>query len=228
MNHFALLGSPFLGPEVWEPTAAALRARGHRAQVVTSTGDDAGSILEELATGVARSREPGDDLVLVPHSNAGLYVAALAARAPVSALVFVDALLPGNPPDTPVAPPAMVEHLRPLTDTTGRLPVWTRWWPEEELAALFADPAMGAAVERGQRRLPLAYLESTVPSPAGWEQVPAAFLGFGDAYAAEQTRARSAGWPVQVLPGGHLHPAVAPGQVAETITDLHARAGIRS
>ena len=99
MSRYALLGSPFLGPEVWEPTAAALRARGHRAEVVTSTaGDDADSILEELAAALPRSLAAGDDLVLVPHSNAGLYVAALVARRPVTALVFVDALLPGETP----------------------------------------------------------------------------------------------------------------------------------
>lgn len=224
MSHYALLGSPFLGPEVWEPTAALLRARGHRAHVVTSTGDDAGSILEQLAAAVTRPLEPGDDVVLVPHSNAGLYVAALVARSPVSALVFVDALLPGAPPATPVTSAALVEHLRPLADATGRLPVWTRWWPDAELAGLFADPAQRAALERGQRRLPLVYLESAVPSPAGWEQVPAAFLGFGEAYAAEQARARAAGWPVSVLPGRHLHPLVAPKEVADAITDLHARA----
>ena len=64
MSRYALLGSPFLGPEVWEPTAAALRARGHRADVVTSTaGDDADSILAELAAALPRSIAAGDDLV---------------------------------------------------------------------------------------------------------------------------------------------------------------------
>ena len=64
MSRYALLGSPFLGPEVWEPTAAALRARGHRADVVTSTaGDDADSILDELAVGLPGSLPAADDLV---------------------------------------------------------------------------------------------------------------------------------------------------------------------
>jgi hypothetical protein len=224
VSHYGLLGSPFLGPEVWGPAAAELRARGNGVQVVAPTGDDAGAILEELATAVTRSLAPGDDLVLVPHSNAGLYVAALATRVPVSALVFVDALLPGEPPATPVTSAALLEHLRPLADAEGRLPVWTRWWPDEQLAGLFADPEQRRAVERGQRRLPLAYLESVVPSPAGWEQLPAAFLGFGDAYRAERERARAAGWPVAVLPGGHLHALVQPRKVADAITRLHARA----
>jgi len=224
VSHYGLLGSPFLGPEVWVPTAAELRARGHRVQVVAPTGDDAGTILDELVAAVTRSLAPGEDPVLVPHSNAGLYVAALAARVPVSAVVFVDALLPGEPPATPVTPAALVEHLRPLADAAGRVPVWTRWWPDEELAGLFADPAQRLAVERGQRRLPLTYLESVVPSPAGWEKLPAAFLGFGDAYEAEQERARAAGWPVAVVPGRHLHPLVQPREVADAITRLHARA----
>jgi hypothetical protein len=224
VSRYALLGSPFLGPEVWEPTAAALRARGQRADVVASTaGDDADSILEELAAALPRSLA-GDDLVLVPHSNAGLYVAALVARRPVTALVFVDALLPGEAPASPVASADLVEQLRPLADATGRLPVWTRWWPEEDVADLFRDARQRASVERGQRRLPLAYLESRVPSPAGWERLPAAYLGFGEAYAAEQARARAAGWPVSVLPGRHLHPVVEPSVVAQAVTALHAKA----
>ena len=160
----------------------------------------------------------------MPHSNAGLYVAALVARAPVTALVFVDALLPGEPPASPVTSADLVEQLRPLADATGRLPVWTRWWPEEDVADLFSDAGQRASVERGQRRLPLAYLESAVPSPAGWERLPAAYLGFGEAYAAEQARARAAGWPVSLLPGRHLHPVVEPAAVADAVTALHAQA----
>ena len=228
MSRYALLGSPFLGPEVWEPTAAALRAHGHRADVVTSTaGDDADSILEELAAALPRSLAAGDDLVLVPHSNAGLYVAALVARRPVTALVFVDALLPGEPPANPVSSADLVEQLRPLADATGRLPVWTRWWPEEDVADLFRDAGQRASVERGQRRLPLAYLESAVPSPAGWKGLPAAYLGFGEAYASEQARARAAGWPVSLLPGRHLHPVVEPAVVADAVTSLHAKAMVQ-
>ena len=229
MSHYVLLGSPFLGPEVWEPTATVLRARGHRAEVVTSrSGDDAESILDELAAALPLRLVAGDDLVLVPHSNAGLYVAALVARSPVTALVFVDALLPGEPPATPVASAELVEQLRRLADASGRLPVWTRWWPEEDLAGIFADAGQRASVESGQRRLPLAYLESAVPSPAGWERLPAAYLGFGEAYAAEQARARAAGWPVSRLPGRHLHPVVEPAVVANAVIALHAKAMAKS
>ena len=92
----------------------------------------------------------------------------------------VDALLPGEPPASPVTSADLVQQLRPLADATGRLPVWTRWWPERDVGDLFSDAGQRASVERGQRRLPLAYLESAVPSPAGWERLPAAYLGFGD------------------------------------------------
>jgi len=63
-----------------------------------------------------------------------------------------------------------------------------------------------------------------VPSPAGWERLPAAYLGFGEAYAAEQARARAAGWPVSLLPGRHLHPVIEPTVVADAVTALHAKA----
>jgi len=66
-----------------------------------------------------------------------------------------------------------------------------------------------------------------VPSPAGWKGLPAAYLGFGEAYASEQARARAAGWPVSLLPGRHLHPMVEPAVVADAVTSLHAKAMVQ-
>ena len=91
--------------------------------------------------------EPG--LVLVPHSNAGLYVDALAAVRRVERVVFVDAGLPSRSGPTPVAPAELRRHLEGLADADGLLPPWTGWWPEHAIDA--AVPGRPDPCRRGER-----------------------------------------------------------------------------
>jgi hypothetical protein len=214
----ALLASPLLGPSVWSRVAAVLGRGGWDVvqpaayPAVTEPADVVAHLVNELA---------GDQpLVLVPHSNAGLYAGALAATLPVAAVVFADAGLPADAPMTPSAPRQFREFLARLVDDDGLLPPWTDWWPAEESAALFPDDAARTEVEREQLRLPLSYFDAPVPSPAGWEALPAAYLAFGDAYATERAAAAGRGWPVRTLPGTHLLPLAHPQIVAETIEEL--------
>jgi hypothetical protein len=74
-------------------------------------------------------------LVLVPHSNAGLYVAALAEKRNVRGMVFTDAGLPSRGPSTRTAPDAFRKLLAGLVETR-------------------------ALVEAEEVRLPLAYVEA--------------------------------------------------------------------
>ena len=219
MTHLALLPSPLLGPAAWSPVAAALRERGVRVtevrlpERITSPGD--------VLTGFVAAL-PDKPVVLVPHSNAGLYVAALAAEVPVQGMLFVDAGLPSLTASSPTAPGWLRARLGELVGPDGMLPPWTEWWPEADVAGLFPDPATRRAVEREQPRLPLAYFDAEVPTPAGWEQLPAAYLAFGDAYADERAEAVRRGWPVSTLRGGHLHLLVDPAGVAAALTGLLA------
>jgi hypothetical protein len=216
VTRLVLLPSPLLGPRLWESVAEALRARGWRLSVaalperVASPEDTLGGFL------VAAPDEPG--LVLVPHSNAGRYVAAIAEQRDVAATVFVDAT-PPEPETTPMAPPELIEHLQTLVDTDGLLPPWTRWWPPEEVAGLFPDDAARRLVEEGQPRLPLAYFQASLPGPSRWDGA-AAYLAFGDGYAGERDAATDRGWPVRTLPGGHLHMLVDPDAVATAVESL--------
>jgi hypothetical protein len=220
-----LLASPLLGPAVWSPVAAELRHRGWSvvepppyAEVVGP-----GDVLGHLLAAVPR-HEP---VILVPHSNAGLYVAALADRLDARGVVFVDAGLPAEAPATPSAPPAFRQFLSGLVDHDGLLPVWTAWWPAEDLEGLFPDGRARASVESEQRRLPIAYFEAAVPSPARWRDLPAAYLAFGDTYAAERASAEELGWPTAMLPGQHLHTLVDPAAVADALLGLVGQMGIK-
>jgi hypothetical protein len=222
MTQVVLLPSPLLGGVVWEPVAGRLRELGwtvHVAHLPRGVRTPA-----EVISGFAEQLPPGEGLVLVPHSNAGVYVAALsAALAPdrvLQGIVFVDAGLPSSDPDTPTAPPYFRAQIGRLARDGDLLPPWTSWWPEGDLDLLFPDPETRAQVERSQPRLPMSYFEADVPSPADWADVPAAYLGFGETYAVEQAEAASRGWPVETLTGEHLHQLVDPIAVCEALERL--------
>ncbi len=159
-------------------------------------------------------------VVLVAHSNAGLYVPVLVRDRLVVAMVFVDAGLPAPSGRTPLAPPRLRELLGEMADRDGLLPVWTHWWDETEVDALFPTAAMHQQVEGEQRRLPLSFFQESLPVPDGWDARPGAYIAFGETYAPERYDAEGRGWPVRTLQGGHLHMLHAPAEVAAAIQDV--------
>ncbi len=199
--------------EVW------LREQSHEARTVDFGRDTRAPerILEMVVA--AAADEP---VVLVPHSNAGLYAPYLTTLVEVRATVFVDAAMPSGGGDTPLAPPGMLDFLGSLADADGMLPPWTQWW--EDVADLFPDDATREAVEREQPRLPLGYFTSRIPVPTSWTNRPAAYLGFGETYAEERDRARREGWQTRTLTGGHLHQLHDPAAVGRAVLDLYRTA----
>ncbi len=226
---FVLMHSPSVGPLTWEPVATRLTASGAVAVVPPLLGAaDAGPPFWPAiarAVGDAVDRLDADrPVVLVAHSNAGLFVPVVvaAARRPVAGCLFVDAALPARDGPTPVAPPELLEFLRPKA-TAGRLPPWTAWWDESEVAALFPDARTRRAVTAEQPRLPLSYYEQRVPVPAGWDDTACGYLLFGPAYESEVQEARDRGWDVDHVPGRHLHQLVDPDTVTARIIAMAAR-----
>ena len=212
-----LLPSPLLGPAVWAPVAQVLRAGGWSAALpepLTAAPHDPEDVLRSWSNLLQ------DGVVLVVHSNAGLFVPALCDRHDVRGAVFVDAGLPGSEVGSmPLAPRVFLDFLRGLADDDGRLPPWTQWWPETD--ALFPDEATRRAVTAEQQRLPMAYFDAQVEVPAGWDDgLGAGYLAFGDTYAEERAAAERRGWPVRLMDGRHLHMLVDPSGVAEEIVAL--------
>lgn len=220
---FLLIPSPLLGPATWRPVETWLRQQGHSAEAV-DLGEQPRSPAG-VVDAVAAAR--GDrTVVLVPHSNAGLYAPHLASLGGIAATVFVDAALPGPEAehgDTRLATPAFVDFLAGLVDDRGVLPPWTEWWGSD-VDHLFSDPTARRAVEREQQRLPLTYFTSRVPVPRGWTERPAAYVAFGETYADERSRAARLGWPTRTIAGSHLHSMHDPAAVGTAILDLTRRA----
>lgn len=157
-----------------------------------------------------------EPVVLVPHSNAGLYVPSVVEMLgdQVRGVVFVDAALPGGGHHT--AP----DFLRRLATVDGMLPPWTSWWDEADVAALFPDADLRAEVEAEQPRMPLAYYDHLPPTPHGWDLPPCGYVWFGRPYDKGAAEAAVRGWPTVHLPGTHLHMLADPDAVGAAVLQL--------
>ncbi|MGH8878070.1 MAG: alpha/beta fold hydrolase [Stackebrandtia sp.] len=224
---FVLMHSPLVGPATWRPVARELRSRG--IDTLTPSLVDMGTggepywprVVSAVAAAVSDAAA-GRELVLVAHSNAGLFVpmtnAGLTHR--IRATVFADASLPAPTGETPVVPGEILGFLRGLADEDGLLPRWTDWFGAEETAALFPDEATRREVTAELPRLPLSYFEENVPVPEGWDESGCGYLQFSAAYDGSAGLAAERGWPVERLPGGHLHQLIDPEAVADAVLRL--------
>jgi len=161
-------------------------------------------------------------IVLVGHSGGGLRLPAIkgAVTPAVSRLIFVDSGVPASTGETPQVPPAFLAHLRTLA-VNGILPPWSSWFGDEAMRELVPDDATRAALERELPSLPLSSFEESVPSPAGWDRVPCAYLLLSDAYRDAASDARAREWRVEEIAGAqHLHLVVAPATVTEVLIRL--------
>ena len=130
--------------------------------------------------------------------------------------------LPALAGPTPMAPPELLDLLRPKVRPDGCLPQWTDWWDDADVAPMFPDPATRALICAEQPRLPLSYYEDQVPVPTGWDDRSCGYLLFDSAYEPMAKEAARRGWQVDHLPGEHLHQIVDPDAVTTHITAIRA------
>jgi pimeloyl-ACP methyl ester carboxylesterase len=209
-----LIHSPFLGPATWRSTARVLEDEGRRVRVpdLRAVARSAPPYWPAGLDSVIRAAAD-HPVVLVPHSNAGLFVPAIIAALgdQVRGVVFVDAALPG------AGHHSMSDFLSSLATVDGLLPPWTSWWDEADVAELFPDADVRATVEAEQPRMPVAYFDHLPPEPAGWAVPPCGYAWFGAPYDKGAEQAASYGWPTAQVPGGHLHMLVDPDAVAAAV-----------
>ncbi|WP_343953667.1 alpha/beta hydrolase [Nonomuraea longicatena] len=221
---FVFMHSPCVGPSTWAPVAEVVRRSGTTAVVPDLTRVGSGPAPHWPAVVAAvRAAAPADGpLVLVAHSNAGLFVPvvkeALGGR--VVACVFAESRVPPRGGLTEIAEEPFLPFLRALAGPDDILPPWTGWWGDEEVAAFLPDAAMRRRVEADQPRLPLSYFTQRVPVPAGWENVPCAFVWYGEPYDGDAREAKDRGWPVSRVPGRHLHQVVDPEAVGAELLEV--------
>ncbi|MBF9131811.1 alpha/beta hydrolase [Plantactinospora sp. S1510] len=222
-----LVHSPSVGPATWQPVAAELRARGRDVLVPSLLDVGVGQppywprVVYAVRDALSATA-PDRPVVLVVHSNAGLFVPAIRTGLvqPVFGSVFVDAALPARTGATPVVPEQHLRLLRGMADPAGRLPRWTDWFDEADVAPMFSDPVIRHLIVGEQPRLPLAYYEQAVPVAPGWDDHPCGYLAFGPPYDRLADEAAERGWPVLTVPGRHLHQTVDPVAVSTAILSL--------
>jgi hypothetical protein len=190
-----LVHSPLVGCETWELVAAELAGRGWPVAVPDLTGTvPVGPPYATRQAEVIASSAAGQPAVLIGHSGAGPLLAAAGALIDqVSGYIFVDAGLP-IPGQTwlETVPAELAAQVREMADGQGWLPPWPRWWGDEVMAELIADPGVRQRFAAGCPRLPLAmFTEVHPPVPPQRPAAPSAYLQLSDGYDDEAARART-------------------------------------
>jgi len=116
---FVLIHSPSVGPRTWQPVAHCLTELGREATVpsLLHLADDGPPfwprVVDAVRAGMGTA-EQGQGVVLVAHSNVGLFIRVITAALPGQVLgcVFVDAALPPAAGAAPVATPELLALLR--------------------------------------------------------------------------------------------------------------------
>jgi hypothetical protein len=135
----------------------------------------------------------------------------------VRGLIFVDSGVPARVGETAFVPPTLLEDFRALA-VDGILPPWSSWFGEEVMRELVPDGTLRRALIQEMPRLSVGFLEQRIPSPAGWDRAPCAYLLLSDAYSESAAEARERGWPVETIKGAqHLHIATAPEAVTDAL-----------
>lgn len=222
--HFILVAGPLVRASSWEPTAEALRAAGCHVQVpdVLAHHPSPPSWREwnsRLLEHVTRSPDP----ILVGHSSASALVADLATRLPARAVIIVDGDVP--PPQGAAFPvrPALHDFIKGLAGPDGLLPVWSKWFADDESRAaligidlLARDAAAFARIQDGLPRMHIGWFDEAIEL-AEWDHIPAGFIQASAIYDHATAEAQRRGWPVTNLRGTHLHPTLQPEETANAI-----------
>jgi pimeloyl-ACP methyl ester carboxylesterase len=221
-----LVHSPFLGPASLRPLADALAAEGHPAVLLDLRPSVVAPPVHQVLVGAFADAIGDTELtgpvVLVGHSGAGPLLPAFADALEdlVAGLVFLDAGLP-----TPgrswrdTVPPEPYLALRDRS-RDGLLPHWHRWFEDDPLTGLVADPELRAEIADEAPEVPLAFLKEARPD-LEWEG-PCGYVMLSAAYTADADEARSRGWPVRRLTLHHLAPATDPEPVAAAVLEVLA------
>lgn len=199
----------------WHRVVPLLRAAGHEAIAVDLQGDETVG-LPEYARQVVSAIGDRTDVVLVAHSLGGFTAPLVAAKVPISALVFVNAMIP-SPGETPGAwwGNTGSEQAREAAAERGGYP------GQIDLDVYFLHdiaPELASALAAHDRPEPDSVFESVCDFEA-WPPVPIRVVAGADdrlfPAGFQQALARDRlGITADILPGGHLMALSQPAALA--------------
>jgi len=222
MSAFCLMHSSGQGPEGWKLLVEELERRGHKALTpafdISRTDEGLVYQAETIVDALRRSRLRSQDVVLVAHSAAGMYLPVVAERFAPRLMVFLAAVVPR--PGLSFA-----EQFR--ADPSMLNPAWIGKKPTEEGVALefaFHDcPA--ERLDWALSTQVLFYAKRAIEEPCplkAWPAVPAAYIVCADdrtitpAWQRKAAREYLGVEPVE-LPGGHSPNVSRPEALADVL-----------
>ena len=235
-----LAHSPLTDATAWGALPDVLRSRGREVVVLDVTDDDGPPFASRyVARGALQVRDAlgGAPAVLVGHSGAGyllplLGAARRAARARVSAYLFLDAGLPPTRPMSRLellrvevgdASPELAGQLGAHLAEGGSYPDWT----DEDLRAETTDDSTRAALLRSIRPRGEDFFIEPVPIAPDWPEAPCGFLQLSSSYDGPARQASLRGWAVagsaEHRPDSHFAALVEPDRLAGDLEALLAR-----
>jgi hypothetical protein len=227
LSDFILVAGPLVRASSWEPTAAHLRAAGHRVQVPDVLAHHhAPPAWNAWTLHLLEHMNSADEPFVVGHSSASVLVAELATRLPVKGVIIVDGEVPPSQGAASPVRPALHELIKGLAAADGTLPIWSRWFAGDAqrmsivgLDILASDPVAFARFEAGLPGMHVGWFEDTIKL-ANWNHVRAGFIQTSPIYDHAFAEAQRRGWPVTRLQGTHLHPTLQPAQTAAAIISM--------
>lgn len=245
MSEIVLIHGAWSAPFVWERTAAALAAHGHRVATPTlphhdpdAPREDDVSLADYVDTVLGAIDGLGGRAVLVGHSMAGVVLSQVAETRPeaVSHLVYLAALLLPDGQSLygfTQSSPGMAESLlgpalRPGDDGLGVDPAA---FVDAFCADAPADDAARALA--ALRPEPLAPLGTPVSVTDGrWGSVPRTYVHTSAdrcvSLASQQEMVAALPTPTRTLAASHLAMLAAPGELAALVHDLTSSEGASS
>jgi pimeloyl-ACP methyl ester carboxylesterase len=225
---FGLVHGAWHGAWCWEALVAELEARGHETVAVDLPSDDPHAGSDVYAEVIADALGDAEEVVLVGHSLAGLTIPLVAARRPVTALVYLCALLPEPGRSLREQLAAEPEMFQPGFPATERDELDRSWWPDPDqaIAALYNDCARGTAEAAAARLRPQGAPPNADPFPLdAVPSVPSAYAVCRDDRAINPAWSRRAarerlGVDAHELPGDHSPMLSRPEELADLLAAL--------
>ncbi len=224
MPAFVLVHSPLVGPLTWALVVDHLQKRGFEA--IAPALPDSRTISppywKQHAEAVARaagSIPPGQGIILVAHSGAGVLLPAIrqALGRFVAAYLFVDALIPRNNLSRLdlFESKEGADQFRQAA-VSGLLPTWT----EDDLREHIPDEAVRRCFVAELQPLPLAVYEEPIPAFEGWPDAPCGYVLLSPVYRPLAEQARQASWAYAEFDALHFHVLADPEAVTSVLIDV--------
>jgi len=220
VTEIILVHSPLVGPSSLRPTAQVLEQYGWKCQVAEPSGTNTSfPAWAEWPNRLLESLTTANNVIVIGHSAGSLLAAWLAGRLNANGIICLDAVIPPNNGRTVPAEPWFYDFVHSLPQDGGLLPIWTDWWDRDLFEGAPVDEMFKMLFTSELPRIHIDWFDDEFEM-TDWSNCARGYILTSSIFDEQATRAKSEGWPVRVIEGTHLHPALAPEETASAIVDV--------